>query len=161
MNNRSGFTLVELVVAILIFGIGICGIAKMQYVAVRGNAYAMRLSQATNAAENRMEWLMGLNYDAAELGGNLGVNSTAYRHLDEVEVDGVVNESVVTCTANDYDNPNPPGVNPDLTWKITGVSISATNPTIDVKRIELVAAWRDERNRVVTYTLNGTKGANL
>ena len=56
----KGFTLLELVVAILVFAVGILGIAKMQSLSVMGNSYGMHMSQAVNIAQDKLEELQDL-----------------------------------------------------------------------------------------------------
>lgn len=55
--DNKGFTLIELFVAILIFAVGIVGVAKMQMAAVASNSYSLQLTQALNIAEDRIERL--------------------------------------------------------------------------------------------------------
>lgn len=56
----KGFTLLELVIAILVFAVGILGIAKMQSLSVMGNSYGMHMSQAVNIAQDKLEELQVL-----------------------------------------------------------------------------------------------------
>ncbi len=57
--NRQGFTLIELCLAILVFSLGILGVAKMQTYAVQGTAFSMQLTNAINVAEDQIEQLSG------------------------------------------------------------------------------------------------------
>ncbi len=66
---RGGFTLIELVVAILIFALGIIGVAKMQSESVKGNSYAMQLTRANNIAQDMSEYLKVLPFTSDSLGG--------------------------------------------------------------------------------------------
>ena len=67
MTNK-GFTLLELVVAILVFAVGIMGIAKMQSLSVMGNSYGMHLSQAVNIAQDKLEELQDLPFSSSTFG---------------------------------------------------------------------------------------------
>jgi prepilin-type N-terminal cleavage/methylation domain-containing protein len=72
-NNKSGgFTLIELVVAILIFALGIVGIMKMHQASVQSNMFSMQLTQAMNISTDRIEFLRGLPFDNA----NMSVGAT-------------------------------------------------------------------------------------
>ena len=64
----KGFTLLELVVAILVFAVGILGIAKMQSLSVMGNSYGMHMSQAVNIAQDKLEELQDLSITSTTFG---------------------------------------------------------------------------------------------
>lgn len=68
-NPDRGFTLIELMVAIVIFAIGIIGVAKMQTESVKGNSYAMQLTRANNVAQDMTEYLKVLPFTSDSLGG--------------------------------------------------------------------------------------------
>lgn len=78
MKKNEGFTLIELVVAILIFAIGILGVIKLQTTSVINTSFGMRLTNATNLASNRIERIRGLSLDNAEmsLGAHAGPTTT-------------------------------------------------------------------------------------
>jgi prepilin-type N-terminal cleavage/methylation domain-containing protein len=70
----GGFTLIELVVAILIFAIGIVGIMKMHQASIQSNNYSMQLTQALNIADDKIEFLRGINFtDEMELGAHAAI----------------------------------------------------------------------------------------
>jgi type IV pilus assembly protein PilV len=80
----KGFTLLELVVAILVFAVGILGIAKMQSLSVMGNSYGMHMSQAVNIAQDKLEELQDLSISSSTFG--IGTPSIAPY---TIKVDGV------------------------------------------------------------------------
>lgn len=49
--GRAGFTLIELMVAMVVLSIGLVGIIHMQVVTVRGNSYAMERTEALRIAQ--------------------------------------------------------------------------------------------------------------
>lgn len=63
-NKEKGFTLVEILISLTIFAIGILGIASMQAWGLRGNASAIRHSEAATLATDQIEQLMTVPYDA-------------------------------------------------------------------------------------------------
>jgi len=75
-SHNRGFTLIELVVAILIFSVGIMGIAKMQSMAIKGNALSMQLTEATTVTQNTIERLMNLPQNSNSLGGSAPLSGT-------------------------------------------------------------------------------------
>jgi type IV pilus assembly protein PilV len=59
----GGFTLIELVVAILVFALGIMGMLKLHQASVQTNNFSMQLTEAVNSAEDQMEFLRGLSFN--------------------------------------------------------------------------------------------------
>jgi type IV pilus assembly protein PilV len=62
-----GFTLIEVLIVMTIFSIGILAVAAMQMTSTKGNASARRMTEATALAEKQIENLMLLPYDHADL----------------------------------------------------------------------------------------------
>ena len=54
-NNKNGFTLVELLIALVIFAIGILGVATMQITSIKGNSKSRQISEAANVGADRVE----------------------------------------------------------------------------------------------------------
>lgn len=65
--NEKGFTLIEIMIAICVFTIGVLAIASLQVVSLKGNADSMKLTEATMWATNQAEFFMGQDYDSADL----------------------------------------------------------------------------------------------
>lgn len=63
IENQDGFTLVELLVALTIFAIGLLGVAGMQITAIRTNGTANTLTAATVVAEGAMEDILSRQVD--------------------------------------------------------------------------------------------------
>jgi len=61
-KSESGFSLVEIMVAVCILGVGLLAIASMQVGAVNANADTRDISEAATLAEHHMETLMALPY---------------------------------------------------------------------------------------------------
>jgi type IV pilus assembly protein PilV len=72
--KTEGFTLIELVVAILVFALGIMGIMKMHSATVQSNNYSMQLTEAVNVAEDRLETLRGLDFSTSTM--SVGAHNT-------------------------------------------------------------------------------------
>ena len=60
--SKGGFTLIEVLIAITIFAIGILAVVTMQTTSVFGNAKARQISEETSWASDQMEKLLGQNY---------------------------------------------------------------------------------------------------
>ena len=60
-GSQQGFSLVEVMVAILLLTVGLLALAKMQTQAVASNAFGYQLTQATFLAQDKLEELRLLN----------------------------------------------------------------------------------------------------
>ncbi len=67
-RDERGFTLIELVVAILIFTIGIMGMLKLQSQVIQANSFSNSMTAALTTAEDRLEYLSGLGLTSSSLG---------------------------------------------------------------------------------------------
>jgi type IV pilus assembly protein PilV len=66
-KGEQGFTLIEVMIALVIFAIGILGVAIMQLNAINGNASARMSTETVTLAQDQIERLLGLPYDHADL----------------------------------------------------------------------------------------------
>ena len=60
-NNKDGFTLIEVLVAMAILAIGMMAVISMQFSAVRNNTKGDLITQATLLAKQKMEELKSLS----------------------------------------------------------------------------------------------------
>lgn len=65
LKGDAGFSLVELMIAIAIFAIGIMAVASLQVSAIAGNGGARKLSDELVVAESLLEELMAQPYDTS------------------------------------------------------------------------------------------------
>jgi len=65
LNNRNGFSLVELLIAITIFAVGLLAVSGMQVTAIKGNSKASSVSVASSLALSVMEEFMVMSSSAA------------------------------------------------------------------------------------------------
>lgn len=84
LDDRGGFTLIEVLIAMAIFSVGILGVAAMQLTAVRGNTSAGNVTANTFIGEDRVETLMSVPYG--------WVNLSNGAHAPAQDVDGIDND---------------------------------------------------------------------
>jgi type IV pilus assembly protein PilV len=70
MLCERGFSLVELLIAVSIFSIGVLAVATMQISAIGGNRFGNEVSQATYLGQEKIEELKNSTDIAAEADGN-------------------------------------------------------------------------------------------
>ena len=93
-SHQCGFTLLEVLIAVAVFTIGILSVNAMQISSIKGNSTANRISEATTWAADRMEILFGFDYDS---------------QLVDVDDDGTCED----IGSGDCDNPIKDGVDDD------------------------------------------------
>jgi len=89
---ENGFTLIEVLIVIVIFSIGLLALSAMQFSATKGNAGAYKLTDATHVAASQLEALLSVDYSDSLLSvGNHTINNN----------DGYLISYRVTETATD------------------------------------------------------------
>ena len=66
-GNQSGFTLLEVLIAISILTVGLLGVAQMQIMGIKGNYFSGNTTTVLALAGEKMEDLLGKSYSDAEL----------------------------------------------------------------------------------------------
>ncbi len=62
-SDQAGFALIEILVCIIIFSIGILAVARLGIVATRGDTMAGMLSEGAIAVQDRIEQMLSMPYD--------------------------------------------------------------------------------------------------
>lgn len=65
LQNKKGFTLIEVLIAICILAIGLLSLATLAGTVIRGNSFSNKMTTATTLAQDKMEEIKGLGYDNA------------------------------------------------------------------------------------------------
>ena len=73
-TNQSGFTIIEVMIAISIFAIGFLAISSLQFSASRNNRTATEITQAASIAADRIESLMALSFTHEDLDPDPALN---------------------------------------------------------------------------------------
>ena len=94
---RNGFTLLEVLLALVIFAIGIIGIAPLFISAPRYNQSSQAMTEATTLAQSKFEELKAFQYDAIAGGQDniQGSTGVAFNRLWTTEIQG--NSQIVRC----------------------------------------------------------------
>jgi len=60
--NSSGFTLIEIMIAMFVLAVGLLGAAGVATTVINGNALSKKITTATTLAQDKMEELKGTDY---------------------------------------------------------------------------------------------------
>jgi type II secretory pathway pseudopilin PulG len=66
-SGEKGFTILEIVIGVSIFLVGMLGVAAMEISAIRAEAFSIRLTEATLMARSTFEEMMTLSYSDTKL----------------------------------------------------------------------------------------------
>ena len=67
-DGESGFTLLEVIIAISILTFGLLAVASMQLTAIHGNYNASNITEATTVAQDRLELFLSQPYNTVDEG---------------------------------------------------------------------------------------------
>ena len=67
MKEQHGFSLLEVLISVSIFSVGLLAVASMQMTAAKGNHFSGALTEASYLAVGQMETLLSLPYTDDEL----------------------------------------------------------------------------------------------
>ena len=133
-DRESGFTLIEILIAITILTVGLLGVASMQVSAIRGNDFSGSVTTGLCLAEDRMEELMRRPYS------------------DDLLTDANTTNALDTIIASDVDHEDVPAI--DATGQtVTGgpyrrVWNVEDSADPDMKTITVIVTWDNDRHRV-------------
>lgn len=134
-KNREGFTLVEVLVALLILAIAFLGVGPLVIMTVKGNQIVREHINARLLAERMTEYLRSTDYEDPLL-SNDGDNGDL---SDTITAD----HSVVDTIDN-------------VVYKVLW-NIAEDQPQADLKTIQIIIKWKDKSYSLVTlkgrYTL--------
>ncbi len=142
MMKEQGFTLIEVLVAILILIFGILVVGNMQITSIQGNSFANSLTEATTVAQVQIENLLNSSYTATSLNDTDGDGTNQDTDGDGIDDQGTdrqfgLNDNT-TLTADHYT------VNGRYTifW-----NVAVDYPVQGTKTIRLIVTWNERGNQ--------------
>jgi len=162
MNARGGFTLLEVLAAILTFSIGLMAVASMQLAAIKGNSQSGTLTEAGIWAADKMEELLSKDFTDPELqdtdgdgtnqdlnndwidddGGNFGLN-----HVADPDSDGQPDNDTTGSQADFQENQGIYTISWNVAQEVT---------THNTRTVNVIVRWTD-RGATRTFAIQGVK----
>ena len=135
MKSQSGFSILELLIALSILTVGLLGVASMQVSGIRGNYFSANTTMALTLAEEKMEELLALDYDDLVLGDDEAGNNGDLTSTATVDHDEWVDES------------GQAGGLFHRIWNVRDEDTGAGWP--DMKTITIIVEWQNNKHRVI------------
>jgi type IV pilus assembly protein PilV len=132
-SNSPGFSLIEVLIAMAVFSIGILAIFSMQITATNGNTLARGVTENYHCALDKVEELLALPFNDASL--TQGVHNVAK------SADGIDNDGDGMVDGNDVDGENAGYI--DLQWQVWDKQIHDQN----IKSVRVSVTATVNRNR--------------
>jgi len=136
---EQGFTLIEILIAITVFAIGILAVGKMQITAIQGNSRANCLTTAATIAQSKIEELISLNYNDPLLAdGDLdGTNQDSNDDgIDDSGNDFGLNDNTVGNADGSVQYQAVGNLQYNIFW-----NIAPDEPTTDTKIVRVIVTW--------------------
>lgn len=137
-SDQSGFTLIEVIVAISVLTVGLLGVATMQSSAIRENYLSSNVTTALTLAEFKMEDLLNRQFTDSVLddndatnNGNLTSITTLDHPLELVDDDGTVGAGIYQRYWNIADN----------------------TPATNNKTLAVIVTWDNNKHRVTLSSI--------
>jgi type IV pilus modification protein PilV len=131
MRDEQGFSLIEVIVALVVLTIGVLAVNAMQTVSIRGNKTASDITKATNWSADQVERIFRMDYDDladTNENGNAGLDNTgALPAVDAVVANDPNGDfTIVYNVAEEYPLDNIKTVHVIVTWADRGTNKSVT-----------------------------------
>ena len=143
-RKQEGWTLIEVLVAIVVLCVGLLAVGTMQISAIRGNFMGGNTSIALTLASEKMEDLLNRNYTDAALADSVAGNNGNLSVITAGNVDHEENVSDGGVVGG--------GAFYRRIWNIADTVTGASNwPTM--KEMTVIVTWEGNRHRVTISTM--------
>lgn len=156
LSDENGFTLIEALVAVVVFSIGLAAFFTMQTTVIKGNSTASGLTTASTWAADRVERLLAMDYDDILDTDGDGTNQDAdYNGVDDAGNDFGLND---TAPADGTDT-SPDGLY-TIFWNVADwVTPVPSSSESTVKAVRVIVQRNDlgfQKNVVLNYYIQKT-----
>ncbi len=131
-NREQGFTLIEVLVAVVILTVGLLAVGTMQISAIRGNFMSGNTSTALSLASEKMEDLLNKDNSHADLADSVTGNNSSLSSTTSVDNQENISEEGGVGAGGFYRR----------IWNIA----NETSPTR--KSVMVIVTWQNNRHHV-------------
>jgi type IV pilus assembly protein PilV len=124
VQMEKGFTLSEVLVAIVVLSLGLLGLETMHIAAIQVNTIASRMTQATTLAQERAELLMALPYN-----------------------DPTLADTTSKGSFTSYTDPQPPQ-GYTIRWEV-----DTDVPSAGIKTVNIYVTWKNKASPSKSFNL--------
>jgi type IV pilus assembly protein PilV len=141
-GNERGFSLLEVMLGMVIFMIGMLGVIAMQVAMVRGTDFSAKVTEAATLAANRLERLMVLNYSDTDLDDTDADGTNQDANNDGVDDDG--GNFGLDDTGNQADHQSA-GVGTNGVFNVYW-NVAVDEPAAKCKTVRVIVSWSEKGN---------------
>ena len=98
LTQDKGFSLLEVLIAVTIFAVGLLAVASMQFTSVRGNFSARNVTEAITLGQAKAEELYTLPYSHSDLTAGVHTQALGYYNYSWTVVDNDALNNTKTIT---------------------------------------------------------------
>jgi prepilin-type N-terminal cleavage/methylation domain-containing protein len=139
LRRQEGWTLIEILIAIVVLTVGLLAVGTMQISAIRGNFMGGNTSIALTLASEKMEDLINRNYDDPVLNDSNAANNGDLSSIANIDWEENVTDAGTIGAGGFY-------------RRIWNIADTAT-PWPDMKEITVIVTWENDRHRVALSSM--------
>jgi len=132
-ENQKGFTLIEVLVAMVIFSFGILAVVNMQYVSTSTNLKSRQMTEGVVAAQSKIEEMRGWSYNDAKLTDSNG-DGTLVTAQNSGAPGVTIETELQTTDSWDFADP---------VFKV-GWNVLDDTPYADTKTVRVIVKWTEK-----------------